>query len=100
MCPARRGADFQVAEFLMGLGAVSEWEIWREGGKASSVLPDNMLRPLVVDDFSNQLAGDLAPLNVQDWRCYTDARDFYYPQAHKVSPFNLHSLTSVQGMYL
>lgn len=100
MCVARHGPDFQVAEFLLGLGAVSEWDIWREGGKASSVLPDNMLRPLVVDDFSNQLAGDLAPLNVQEWRRYTDARDFYYPQAHKVCPVNLPSLTSVQGMHL
>lgn len=68
----------------MGLSAVSDWAAWREGDKASGLLLEKMLRPLVVDDFSNQLAGDLAPLDVQEWRQCTDAREFYYPQAHKV----------------
>ena len=80
-----------MAEFLLGLGAVSEWDVWREGGHTSGRLLDQLLRPLVLDDFSCHLAGDLAPLNVQEWRRYTDARDFYYPQAHQVCPYDLYS---------
>ena len=76
---------FQVTDFLMGLQAISEWDTWTEGHEAADLQLDLMLRPLAVDDFSNQLAGDLAPLNVHEWRSCTDPRDFYYDQAHKVN---------------
>ena len=75
----------QVTEFLLGLQAVSEWDTWTESHEAADLQLDKMLRPLAVDDFSNQLAGDLAPLNAHEWRGCTDARDFYYDQAHKVN---------------
>ena len=69
----------------MGLRAVSEWDTWTEGHEGADLKLDKMLRPLAVDDFSNQLAGDLAPLNAGEWRRCTDARDFHYEQAHKVN---------------
>lgn len=63
---------------------MSEWDAWTEGHEGVVEQLDKMLRPLAVDDLGNQLAGDLAPLNVREWRRCTDARDFYYDQAHKV----------------
>ena len=69
---------------MKGLGPMSEWDVWTEGHEGAVEQLDKMLRPLAVDDFGNQLAGDLAPLNVREWRRCTDARDFYYDQAHKV----------------
>lgn len=69
---------------MTGLRALSEWDVWTEDLEEADAPLDKMLRPLAIDDFSNQLAGDLAPLNVQEWRRCTDARDFYYDQAHKV----------------
>ena len=91
---------FQVTDFLMGLQAISEWDTWTEGHEAADLQLDLMLRPLAVDDFSNQLAGDLAPLNVHEWRSCTDPRDFYYDQAHKVNQLCFLVLWSLSQCHL
>ena len=76
--------QLQVAEFLAGLVSVSKWESWRQGQDDKWLHTGHMLRPLVLNDFSDQLAGDLAPLNVLEWRRCTSARGFHYEHAHKV----------------
>lgn len=73
----------QVAEFFAGLVSVSEWEAWSQSQDDKRLHAGQMLQPLVLDDFSNQLAGDLAPLDVLEWRQYTDA-SFHYSRAYQV----------------
>ncbi len=69
---------------------MSEWENWfDQDDSESDRLPDSsltlMLRPLVVDDFGRYLAGNIAPLDVGDWRRATVAREFWYEQAQQAS---------------
>ena len=78
----------QVSAFLEGLASISEWAVWSDSGEdTKSGLPlTSMLRPLVLEDFSEHLAGDMAPLNVQEWRECTEANGFHYADGHKVGP--------------
>ena len=51
-----------------------------------------MLRPMVVDDFGKHLAGELAPLNVGEWREATVTTNFW--KAHQVHHHVLHGQAS------
>ena len=77
----------QVSYFLEGLCSMSDWDSWHDKCSEETARDSkNMLRPLMVDDFSRHLAGKLAPLNVAEWRAATTIRtSFACPGAYQVS---------------